>query len=549
MKLRKISKQVKCIQKGCIYYQYNVQAMWVSWLLFLLNPFNKANLYFLCSQQRISGIGSLLYFYGKLISKNTPEFSIITQIHQPGVANASFPEPPAKRKLTLGSFKRMLYLSQSEGAWMESQPLLLPFFSRQYFTSPTAKNRWRQSPYSLIGKNLLGKQLFPKTPQDRACVAKDKAPLQLLFVAGSNWQFLQPVLEKLKSDPHYQIRTFEWDSFIGGVEEQLFEILTRTDYTPELIWDVVNSKCPFFKAWFDEADTIFVEWAKLPAVWLSILAAHHGKRLIVRLHSVEAFDYMPYLIQWNVVSDFITVCAHTYRALDYQLSLSKDAPEMNHRVIYNLNKLASYELPKYGGAAKTLGLIGYNNANKDPLMALEILGQLVAQDSDWRLLLVGHAFGEGVGAATYENIQCAKQFYKTLKRLKLQGHVEFRSHTQDLPLIFQEIGTVLSCSLREGTHETVIQGMASGAIPLVRRWPLVEQFNAAAVQYPNALLYLEAEEAAQQILSLAKDPEQWRLKSLQAKAEAFERFDEKNVWPRWEALLNTVSVQAAISTR
>jgi hypothetical protein len=183
-------------------------------------------------------------------------------------------------------------------------------------------------------------------------------------------------------------------------------------------------------------------------------------------------------------------------------------------------------------------MLGYSNRNKDPIMGLQILKALREKHGkDWRLLLIGHAWDEdklsGLELEYYHN------FCAYLEENNLQEAVEFREYVTDVPAALQDVGFTLSCSWREGTHEAVLEGMASGAIPVIRRWPMVRQFGAPETAYPGLDCFDTAEEAADLIGAYA-DKAAFKAGSEHAVKYAAEHFDQKAVYPQFSDFIRTV---------
>jgi hypothetical protein len=158
-----------------------------------------------------------------------------------------------------------------------------------------------------------------------------------------------------------------------------------------------------------------------------------------------------------------------------------------------------FENEKTTDAQKTLGMMGYNNENKHPLLALEILSALRKQDSAWTLRLLGNRWDETnlSGSA----LSYCRDFWAYIQDHDLEAHVIFDEWTYDVSEWFRNVGYVISSSHREGTHEAVAQGMSSGAQAVVRKWPLSLKWRGAERRYPNAILFDSPEEASEQILA------------------------------------------------
>ena len=115
-----------------------------------------------------------------------------------------------------------------------------------------------------------------------------------------------------------------------------------------------------------------------------------------------------------------------------------------------------------------LGLVGISQVAKDPLWALDVLARVRKHDERYRLLLVGGDMDPKTSRATKDYLN---EFEELLEPLEESGAVVRLGATDDVPSKLVEIGTILSSSVREGCHVGLMEGAASGAVPVVRDWP------------------------------------------------------------------------------
>ena len=67
---------------------------------------------------------------------------------------------------------------------------------------------------------------------------------------------------------------------------------------------------------------------------------------------------------------------------------------------------------------------------------------------------------------------------------------------KDLPAHLRDVGYILSTSLRESCPVGVLEGVASGAVPVVREWPVFARLDAAHQLFPERFVFNTAAEAA-----------------------------------------------------
>ncbi len=203
--------------------------------------------------------------------------------------------------------------------------------------------------------------------------------------------------------------------------------------------------------------------------------------------------------------------------------------------IANRNLLGTYDLPKHPGSEHTLGLVGWNNVTKDPMWALDLLEALLEHDHRWRLRLVGHGFPAGslTGPATA---------YRSALEARIEAlgdAVQRPGFTTDVPEALRNIGIIVSSSRREGTHEGLIQGAASGAFPVVRNWPYVARWGGARTIVPDGWVVDTAAEGARMLLEAAEDDATFGERRRAVAEWTVHRYDWSVVRPQLDELLLT----------
>jgi len=334
-------------------------------------------------------------------------------------------------------------------------------------------------------------------------------PVRLLFVSTGNEHFLDGLVAGLGADPRFEVAVVKLDGIAPTNRWWLTDVTDRVDRFQRFA--AAQPETAAKLAW---ADIVFCEWCNAAAVWTSHLLPP-GKRLVVRLHAYESFGPWPALVDWTRVDQLIFVADHIRDRVDDALRLSS----FEHLKIHVLDpghECARFHADK-ADAERTLGLVGYGRRVKRADLALQILADLQAHDPSWRLEMVGRP---------YEDEDWAAEVRARIEGLPNPSNVKLVEWTPQLERWFAGVGYVLSTSDREGTHEAVAQGMSSGAVPVVRRWPAAAAWRGADQRYPNALLFDEPMDAAEQILGAASRRGElgWR-----ARTEAAERFDLRQI--------------------
>lgn len=352
---------------------------------------------------------------------------------------------------------------------------------------------WRESvPY----RDLLEDERKRRSLRSRA--ARHNAastPIKMLIVSD-NWSFSDVLIAEFEASG-FEVRSFYFEQFrkkkgSGFSVTQLF-VPTEFYSTPQKVRESIETKAPIFYDLIEWADVVFIEWCNLPAIWMSRLLAEN-KRVIIRLHSYEAFTYFPYFVNWGGVDGliFVSECVRNIVRAKHgtRTSLTSEITLPNIK-----RRSASVHSNENSERAFVLGMAGYNNANKNPLLAVEILSHLRRFDPRWKLELIGQAWPNQTSA---RETQYKDEFQQRMTNADVAGAISIRPFSDDLSSWYSSVGFILSTSDREGTHEVLVEGMSFGAIPIVRRWPMMLPFGGPELVYPDLrhLMFDTAAEAA-----------------------------------------------------
>ncbi len=72
-------------------------------------------------------------------------------------------------------------------------------------------------------------------------------------------------------------------------------------------------------------------------------------------------------------------------------------------------------------------------------------------------------------------------------------------HTDDVAAELRHIGVILSSSTRESFHVALAEGVASGALPVVRDWPLLSAYGGPHGLWPDDWIVATPEDAARRV--------------------------------------------------
>jgi glycosyltransferase involved in cell wall biosynthesis len=361
---------------------------------------------------------------------------------------------------------------------------------------------------------------------------RDERPARLLIATQHNADFLTEITEHFTAHPGYDTRAaFFADS----------PTVARFGKHPVAFVEQVLSGRPglpralerTFREHLERSDVVLVEWATALAALVS-RTPHPGTRVVVRLHSYEAFSPWPHLVDWGNVDDVVLVSDHLRDLVRRAVPglAGRGAPRLH--VLPNAMDLGRFTLPKDDEARFTLGVVGASKLVKDPRWAIDVVRRLRRHDERYRLRLVRSKF-QDTSAATHGYAEALR---RDLAELEPLGAVVPMQHTDDVPAALREVGVVVSSSVRESFHIGLVEGAASGALPVVRDWPFFP--GAARRLFPEDWVVDTPEAAAERILALTQDVGRWRQETAAAAEHALTTWDWTVVRGRFEEILRPI---------
>lgn len=373
------------------------------------------------------------------------------------------------------------------------------------------------------------------TPRGRAsaAVSPRERPHRILFLYLNNDNFLGEIQRRYADRDDTEVR---------GVNIIDDDVLRDAARNPEgLVEHLLAGSSAYgdrvaeaFRPHLEWADTAWVDWCTHTAGLLT--AVDPGTtRIVVRLHSVEAFTEWPQLIDASRIDDLVFVSEHLR---DYTLAA---APRLGGPggprtpVLVNAMDLSGYDRPKPDAARFTVGLVGISSIAKDPSWAVRVLTILRRQDGRYRLLLIGSDLD---GRHSQAGRQYQRTFEAELRELEPTGAVRRYGQTDDVPAALTEVGVILSSSVRESFHCGLVEGAASQAVPVVRDWPFFRGGpHGARTVFPPEWVVGTPEEAAERILATTSSDELWRKTGAEAAAHAMATWDWAMTAPAYDRLI------------
>jgi len=334
-----------------------------------------------------------------------------------------------------------------------------------------------------------------------------KGPTRILIVAD-NWNFMRIPVELLER-AGFVVRFLPFDQVLRAIDgahningsapkaSDFLYTFGPFSLSPSEARAALKDTMPTADELIEWCDIVFVEWWSRAAIWFSRYL-DPAKSLIVRCHSYEAFSPWPYFSNFLRVDGAIFIADHIKNIFK---AVFADLPfdAISTAVVPNLRDLKPFTyVAKEPDARYCLGLMQYATANKDPIFALDILDELRRVDPRWTLRLVGHGWKESDSLLEKEY---SRAFDERLRDFPEGVYLD--QFTRDTAEWFKKIGFILSTSHREGSHESVVEGMAAGAVPVLRRWPMVKDFGAPETVFPDIPSFDTAKGAAAYILQVS----------------------------------------------
>ncbi|GAA1485864.1 glycosyltransferase [Brachybacterium fresconis] len=361
---------------------------------------------------------------------------------------------------------------------------------------------------SAMGTIMLhGTVPAPSLPERPAPRRRDEgdATTRLLVIAQENWTFIRPIITALRATGRFEVREIEVDELAeAGFPDRdrilrgRYDLVTtgrRMPTPPEIV------------AGYEWADVVLVEWSHHVLTWVTLLD-RAPRALMARLHRFEAFT--PFVL------------LHDHARIDRMLYVSPP--------VWNLARIvapgfADVDAVRVGNLlARGLGpdpgshhdphllvQVGWRREVKDVLFSLEVLTRLRARDTSYRLRLIG----PGLPASASQDSSFHRRVRDRLAALDPDA-VEQLGRREDVPTLLAESGIILSSSHHEGTHESVMEGLAAGCPAVIRDWPDAADYGGPATLYERDWVVADVDAAVQRVLDLAA-PERYAAAAREAR--------------------------------
>jgi hypothetical protein len=246
--------------------------------------------------------------------------------------------------------------------------------------------------------------------------------------------------------------------------------------------------------------------------------------LIVRFHRFEIENELPGLVDIDAVDLTIFVGDRIMRAARERFGWNDGSRQ---RVVWNPVDVRALDQPKLPHADTTLGLLGWVPRLKRLDRALDLLEEVRLKDDRFRLLVKGKPTWAHPWIWRREN----ERWYVEDVLARIERTPGLRNAVIIEPFgsavdWFRKVGHILSVSDIESFHLAAAEGMASRAVPIIRRWDGADDI------YPDEWIHDDVSAAAAAVLAPG-----WADRGARAQTVARERFSQDKIFGTWRTIL------------
>ena len=241
--------------------------------------------------------------------------------------------------------------------------------------------------------------------------------------------------------------------------------------------------------------------------WITMLDMA-PRRLVARYHRFEAFTPFPLLHDHSVIDRLLHVSPPIRRLVNATVPVSASVPT---DIVGNLLSRGLGTISDAPRDTRVLVQVGWNREIKDVLFSLDLIERLHREDSAYRLKLVGPELPDLPAEDTPYQSRVRQRLAALPSRC---GRAARRAPGR--PRDLRRGRRVLSTSFGEGTHESVMEELATGCPAVVRDWPHAREYGGASSIYREQWVVPDVEAAAQRIREL-QDPARYAEESVAAR--------------------------------
>lgn len=326
---------------------------------------------------------------------------------------------------------------------------------------------------------------------------------KVILVAGHDLKFFTLLQKKLEETKKYTFLIDQWDGHNKHDEDKSQRLL-------------------------EQADIIFCEWCLGNLKWYS----HHKKthqKLVARFHLQE--KDLPYLEEsrWDGVDHIGYVSDYIWRAGQQECAF---IPEKTSVIANLLDDKKFTSKKKTGDARYTLGIVGVSPARKRLDKALDLLEELLKEDSRYCLRIKGkHPLDYDWLLKREDELEYYTNIFKRINSSDLLRYkVIFDPAGDDVNDWLSLVGFVLSPSDFESFHMAVGEGMLTGSIPVIWNWEGANEI------WSKDYVVQDINQAKDLILSVNSD--EFVKKQIECRKWVLENYSVDNIVGKWMELID-----------
>ena len=204
---------------------------------------------------------------------------------------------------------------------------------------------------------------------------------------------------------------------------------------------------------------IWIEWADQIAAILTRTHPHllADKRVIVRLHSFEAFDGTAERVDFSLVDDLVFVAPHIKDIIVNKKLCSPQRTRMH--IIPNGVDLNQFK-PTQRTPGKRIAYLGNLSYKKDPMTMLHAFREVLKHYPESTLHIAGR-----IGNLRYE-----LGLNRYVDDNGLRGSIYHEGYVNDVSGWLADKDFILLSSVMEGHPVGALEAMSCGVIPLIYAW-------------------------------------------------------------------------------
>lgn len=294
------------------------------------------------------------------------------------------------------------------------------------------------------------------------------AKQETILFAGHDFKFLYPFIERCARTGK-KVLLDNWKGHTKHNKEKSLKLLQK-------------------------ADIIFCEWGLGNSAFYQNYVKQ-GQKLFIRVHRQELQTKFLKKVDFKKVKSVITISPQMLE----EFHRVHRIPRKKLKLIPNMVDTRAFQHPKKEHAKFHLGIIGIIPKLKRIDRAVEIFEKLWQEDERYELHIKGKMPQDFPWLQDRKKeITYFEGVFEKINNAPWKENVVFSQFGSDIPEWLTNIGVILSTSDLEAFHLAPMEGMASGATPIVFNW------EGADLIYPHEFIVSSVDEAVEKIKNLEK---------------------------------------------